>query len=143
MVDYSKYRAINYFQFEPPEKYDRKYFIDEFNKISHVIDQYAQEFYPTKNARSMVASGTATILDDVLLCSGSLTVTLYDAAGKTDANGNKANAGRRITIKNIGTSTVTVDGAGSQTIDGSLTAAITNPYVALEFFSDGSNWWII
>jgi hypothetical protein len=143
VVDYSKYKVVNYFPYEPPTEYDRKYFIDEFNKISHAIDQFAQEYYPTKNASTKTGDYTATVLDDVLLCSGTVTITLYDAGGKTDARGTKQNAGRRITIKNIGTGQVTVDGAGSQTIDGDLTKIITERYVALELFSDGSNWYII
>jgi hypothetical protein len=143
MVDYSKYKVINYFQYEPPEEYDRKYFIDEFNKISHAIDQFAQEYYPSKNASSQTGDYTATVLDDVLLCSGNITVTLYDAAGQTDANGIAQNAGRRITIKNIGTGQITIDGAGTQTIDGETTCIINKQYVALELFSDGSNWYIV
>lgn len=143
MVDYTKYRTIQYFQLEPPDEYRREYFIDEFNKISNVIDQYAQEFYPAKNARSLTDSGTATTIDDVLLCDGTLTVTLYDAAGKTDPNGIKENAGRRITIKNIGTGTVTVDTQGSQTIDGSATETLPSQWDVLELFSNGSNWFII
>ncbi len=146
MVDYSKYRAIKYFQYEPPTEYRREYFTDEFNKISNCIEQFAQEFYPAKNASVKTGDYTATILDDVLLCSGSITITLYDAAGKADPNGNKDNAGRRITVKNIGTSTITVALVNSQTIDGQTSITIINPsgqYVALEFFSDGSNWWII
>lgn len=143
MVDYSKYKVLNYFRGEAPLEYDRKYHNDEADKISHAIDQLAQEYYPAKNASVQTGDYTATVLDDVLLCSGSITVTLYDAAGKTDARGVKQNAGRRITIKNTGTGAITIDGAGSQTIDGSLTKIITEQYVALELFSDGSNWHII
>jgi len=142
-VDYTKYRTLNYFQFEPPEEYRREYFADEFNKISHVLDQHAQEFYPAKGATTITATYSATVLDDVLLCTGTFTVTLYNAIGKVDNLGIKQNAGRRITIKNIGAGTITVDGAGSQTIDGATTKAISSQYDLLTLCSDGANWWII
>jgi len=82
-------------------------------------------------------------LDDVLLCTGTFTVTLYNAIGKVDNLGIKQNAGRRITIKNIGAGTITIDGAGSQTIDGAATKAIAVQYDLLTLCSDGANWWII
>ena len=69
-VDYTKYRTLNYFQYEPPAEYRREYLADEFNKISHVLDQHAQEFYPVKGATTITATYSATVLDDVLLCSG-------------------------------------------------------------------------
>jgi hypothetical protein len=53
-----------------------------------------------------------------------------------------AQTGREIVIKNINTATVTVDGDGSETIDGSLTVAL-NQYDSITIISDGSNWHII
>lgn len=143
MVDYSKYRDINYYPRAAPPEYGPTFLDDEFHKISHAIDQYAQNYYPSKNASAKTGDYTATILDDVLLCSGSTTITLYDAAGQTDNNGIQSNAGRRITIKNIGTSSITIAPVNSQTIDGSTTKIITVQYVALELFSDGTAWHII
>lgn len=143
LADYTKYRDINYYPRAATPEYRPEFIDDELHKISHTIDQYAQEFYPSKNARSLTANGTATTLDDVLLCNGSITVTLYDAAGKTDPNGRQENAGRRITIKNIGTSSVTIQPQTGQTIDGDTNKKIIEQYVALELFSDGSNWYII
>ncbi len=143
MVDYTKYRDSGYYQLEPPDEYRRTFFQDELNKISRAFQLLFEEFYPAKNAKTVTGDTTATILDDVLLCSGTLTVTLYDAAGITSNQGIKSNAGRRITVKNIGTSSITIDASGTQTIDGTLTKIITEQYVALELFSDGSNWWIV
>ncbi len=143
MVDYTKYRVVNYFPYEPPDEYRRTFFIDELNKISHVIDQFAQEFYPAKNVVAKTVNYTATILDDVLLCSGSITITLFDAGGKTDANGLQQNAGRRITVKNTGVGTITIDPAGSQTIDGASTKTLPTQYDVVELVSDGSNWFVI
>ena len=143
MVDYTKYRDSGYYQLEPPDEYRRTFFQDELNKISRAFQLLFEEFYPAKNAKTVTGDTTATILDDVLLCSGTLTVTLYDAAGITSNQGIKSNAGRRITVKNIGTDTVTIDGAGSQTIDGASTKTMPTQYDVLELFSDGSHWHII
>lgn len=142
-VDYTKYRSLNYFQYEPPAEYRREYLADEFNKISHVLDQHAQEFYPVKGATTITSTYSATVLDDVLLCSGTFTLTLYDAIGKVDNLGIKQNAGRRLTIKNIGTGIITIDGAGSQTIDGDTTTKIADKYALIVLCSDGANWHII
>jgi len=142
MVDYSKYTDITYYPRAATEEYRPEFLDDEFHKISHVMDKFAQEYYPSKNASVHTADYIATIFDDVLICSGTLTVTLYDAAGKTVSNVSQ-NSGRRIVVKNIGTDTVTIDGAGAQTIDGSTTKAISSQYGSLELFSDGSNWHII
>jgi hypothetical protein len=143
VVDYTKYRDSGYYQLEPPDEYRRTFFQDELNKISRAFQLLFEEFYPAKNAKTVTGDTTATILDDVLLCSGTLTVTLYDAAGITSNQGIKSNAGRRITVKNIGTDTVTIDGAGSQTIDGASTKTMPTQYDVLELFSDGSHWHII
>ena len=134
MVDYSKYTDITYYPRAATEEYRPEFLDDEFHKISHVMDKFAQEYYPAKNASVHTADYIATIFDDVLICSGTLTVTLYDAAGKTVSNVSQ-NSGRRIVVKNIGTDTVT--------IDGSTTKAISSQYGSLELFSDGSNWHII
>ena len=142
MVDYSKYTDITYYPRAATEEYRPEFLDDEFHKISHVMDKFAQEYYPAKNASVHTADYIATIFDDVLLCTGPITITLYDAAGKT-VNNVAQNAGRRIVIKNIGTDTVTIDGAGAQTIDGSTTKTISSQYGSLELFSDGSNWHII
>jgi hypothetical protein len=77
---------------------------------------------------------TATVVDDIILCNGTFTINLYTAIGYD---------GNLITIKNIGTGTVTVDAFGTQTIDGSLTAALPVQYTSLTLTSDGSNWNII
>lgn len=49
------------------------------------------------------------------------------------------------TIKKIDSSVniVTVDGNGTQTIDGDLTKDITVQYESIKIVSDGNNWWII
>lgn len=80
------------------------------------------------------ANYTATTSDCVINCtSGTFTVTLYAASG---------NAGRVLIIQNSGAGTITVDGNGSETINGSLTVSLlTNDSVQL--VCTGSAWRIV
>jgi len=68
--------------------------------------------------------------------SNSITFTLPTAVGID---------GREYTIKRIDSSanTVTLDGDGTETIDGSLTQIIATQYDAIKVVSDGANWSII
>jgi hypothetical protein len=82
------------------------------------------------------ASYTATTDDDIILCNAAtITITLYAASG---------NSGEVLYIKNIrAASIVTIDGDGSETIDGDLVRYIINQYEILTICCDGSNWHII
>jgi len=75
---------------------------------------------------------------EVILCdctSNAITVNLPSAIG------NQA----RLTIKKIdsGGNAVTVDGQGSQTIDGSETATLSAQYASVTIISDNNNWFIV
>lgn len=86
---------------------------------------------------SKAANYTVTTADGahcIVICTGTFTVTLYAASG---------NEGRTVTVKNIGTGVITIDGNASETIDGSLTATIAQRYQSLTVVSDGSNWYIL
>ena len=72
--------------------------------------------------------------DVVVLCTNTITITLYAASGNT---------GKIVTVKNNGTGTITIDGDGSETIDGSLTKTITAQYTSLSLVCDGTGWAII
>lgn len=67
---------------------------------------------------------------------GDFTITLPAASG---------NSGKRIGVKLItGTAnTLTIDGNGSETIDGSITQTLDIQYDSLTLLCDGSNWHII
>jgi flagellar hook assembly protein FlgD len=85
------------------------------------------------------ASYTATAADEVILvsaASGAVTITLPAASGA---------AGRRYTIKktDVGLNTVTIDGNGSETIDGALTLVIANQYEAYTIVCNGSGWFVV
>ena len=89
---------------------------------------------------SKTTTYTAATSDDLLLVSGasaSWTLTLFTAVGNT---------GKVLKIKrtdNTIANTVTVDGNGSETIDGSTTVVLCLKYQDLEIVSDGTNWQIL
>jgi|APGre2960657404_1045060.scaffolds.fasta_scaffold09471_7 hypothetical protein len=68
-----------------------------------------------------------------VLCTNTITITLYAASG---------NSGKVVTVKNNGTGTITIDGNASETIDGSLTKTITAQYTSLSLLCDGTGWAI-
>ena len=83
-------------------------------------------------------TGAYTILtgDDVLLANSStdFTLTLPTAVGNT---------GKKYDIKNINTNSTTIDGDGSETIDGATTQVLGTQYESITIVSDGSNWHVI
>jgi len=89
--------------------------------------------------KSVTANYTATASDRVILCdatSNSITVSLPSASGIT---------GRVYTIKKVdsSTNTVTVDPAGTETIDGASTYSLSSQWDFVTIVSDGSNWVIV
>ena len=86
--------------------------------------------YSNYSIVSKVGAYTTTADDDVVLANGTFTVTLIASAS----------AVRTITIKNIGTGTITIDGNGSETIDGSTTVSLSTQYEDAILEPDGSNW---
>jgi len=81
------------------------------------------------------ATGTYTVTtgDFFLACSGTFTVTLPSAVGKS---------GNHYHFKNMGTGTITIDGNGSETIDDQTTLVLA-PYDNAHLISDNTEWWII
>jgi hypothetical protein len=84
------------------------------------------------------ANYTTTANDGVITVDASgaaRTITLVTAVG---------NAGLQYTIKKIDSSVnlVTIDGNGSQTIDGVVTTALSRQYEAITIISDGANWLV-
>lgn len=99
-------------------------------------------YFTTDNSRSWQAKSsnyTLLVTDYGVLCDvsgGAITITLPTASSaeflpfvikKTDSS----------------TNTVTVDGDGSETIDGATTQILLAQYDALAVVSDGTDWWII
>jgi len=79
---------------------------------------------------------TATLSDDVIVCSSNsgFTLTLPAVAGAT---------GKIYHIKNAGAGTITVDGNGSETIDKLANQSIANQYDSMSVVCNGSEWYII
>jgi hypothetical protein len=85
------------------------------------------------NISTTTTAGAAASTDYVYFISGTTTLTLPTAVGNTN----------RYTLKNVGTSTVTINTTSSQTIDGSTSLTISVRYTAIDVVSDGTNWNII
>jgi len=76
---------------------------------------------------------------DIILCDtsgGAFVVTLPPAS----LNGNSKIVVKKITEDGYA---VSVDANGGEKIDNKLVVVIDGPYDAIQFISDGSNWWII
>lgn len=67
--------------------------------------------------------------------SGSITINLPTAAG-----GSNSLRKHYIIMKLVAANTLTLDGSGAETINGSATKAITNISEGVYLFSDGTNW---
>ena len=81
---------------------------------------------------------TPSLNDDIILCNctaGAITINLPTAVGNT----------KIFNIKKTDSSTnaVTVDGNGTQTIDGDLTLIIFGEGDSYTLISDGANWKVI
>lgn len=78
------------------------------------------------------SSGPVTIGDaPVLYCNGTFTVNLPPAA---------VAAGRIYHVVNVGTGTITIDGDGSETINGATTLAINTQWAVATLHSNGTGW---
>lgn len=87
---------------------------------------------------TIISNTTLDLTNDVVLVDtsgGPITVTLPVAADRV---------GKQFDIKNIGTGVATIDGDGSETIDGSLTIKLSGALKpAATVVNDGSNWWVL
>ena len=90
------------------------------------------EWTPTRNPRVCTASVNVNPLDDMLLCSGAITITLETAVHSD---------GRWHTIVKTDTgTTTTIACTGSETVGGASTKTLTTQYTVLLVKSDGTNW---
>lgn len=95
---------------------------------------------PIDSVVSKTANYTATTADDVIKCDasgGSFTITLYAAA---------SNSGRRLKIIRTDltlSTTLTIDGNASETINLALTVKAATQNESFTIECDGSNWFIV
>lgn len=111
---------------------------DAYRQVSERVNGAISTIQPF-HVRAVTASITADKTYGLYVCDatgGNITVSLPMAGAykgvmfsikKTDASGN----------------TVTVDGNGAETIDGSATAVISLQNGSLTVRSDGTQWWIV
>jgi len=86
--------------------------------------------------RYIVQTKTANysaLVGEYVLASNTITIKLPDSH----------NSGDNITVKNIGTGTVTVSGQSGDTIDGDVDYDMQFQYESVTVISDGTNWYII
>ena len=82
-----------------------------------------------------VVAADATLLVDDDTAGGAVTISLLAVATAGD--------GYSLKIKKLGTTgNVIVDGSGSETIDGAITATLASQYEAIEVICDGSEYHI-
>lgn len=88
----------------------------------------------TKTAAYTISEGDNTIMADAT--TAAFTITLPKAA---------LFGGRRFTIKKIDSSAhaVTIDGDGTETIDGAATVSLASQWAFRTVVSDGTAWFII
>jgi hypothetical protein len=84
---------------------------------------------------AITADPAPAVKDTHYSCTGSFTITLPAVSGTT--------AGDQIRVKNIGTGTVTIDGASSETVDGATTFAMDVQWSSITLVSNGSTGWEI
>jgi hypothetical protein len=100
--------------------------------------QETSRIYPV-GIKSVTDNYTMTDLNLMILAnatSTAITVTLQTAA---------ARPGRRIIVKKTDSSNnlVTIDPAGSETLDGATTIALSQVNAVREYISDGTNWRLV
>ena len=103
---------------------------NELDNLRRDINKYVGKTVIT----SAEAALTLTADNDAVFCDGTFTVTL-PMASSSDGN--------NYLIKNIGSGVITVDGNGSDTIDGAATQSLSSQYDFIAIVSDGTEWFII
>lgn len=110
----------------------------EFQRLRYLLKQQhiTSQWYIFPDLVSKTGAYTAAVDDRVILCdgtSGAFTVTLPTAVGVTD---------KVFYIKKTDSSAnaITIDGSGSEEIDGLTTRSLVNQYEFIMIVSDGANW---
>jgi hypothetical protein len=75
----------------------------------------------------------ALVIDDIIVCSGNMMVTLPDAT----------TAYKRLVVKNIGAGSVSISGVAGQLIDGQSNVMINDQFESLTVAPFGATWLLI
>lgn len=116
------------------------YFRDVADGLIHYKDSTGAilEMYSAggvSTLRNVTATDTFATANETINCTtNTFTVNLPTAIGIQ---------GTTYTLVNSGTGVITLDADGTETINGSLTIALSTQYISRTVQSDGSNWIII
>lgn len=106
----------------------------EIDSVVHIAPYNANPVPKPMPYVAKTATYTITAADYLIECTANtFTVTLPTAVGIV---------GREYEVKNSGTGTITVDAAGTETIDDQLTQVLVQ-YDAMKIMSNGTNWIIV
>lgn len=107
------------------------------SQLSGIVASASAPTVTSATPSGSYAISTYTGLEEVYILtpSANTTVTLPTAAS--------AGAGYRYRIKNMSTFTVTLDPAGSETIDGASTFSTAVQYASISLLSTGASWIIV
>jgi len=104
-----------------------------FEENNNAVESLLKRVSTSKTAAYTIDGSDYLVLADSTAGSFSITLPLVEK-----------HKGQKFVIKQIGSAnTVTIDGDGTETIDGALTQAITTQYDFMGIISDGTEWWII
>lgn len=93
-------------------------------------NDYSEYIDYTKTANAtLTASETG-----IILCSNAITITLPVVSG---------NRGLTYTIVNVGTRSITIDGNGDETINGSANTTLSAKWQKVKLYCTGTQWVII
>jgi len=106
---------------------------DHAQAVNQLLDGYTATTVTAATHTGISTQGHALILCDCT--ANSITVNLPSAAG------NKAIF--NIKKMDAGANTVTIEGNGTETIDGALNKVITVQYASYTLMSSGTNWVIV
>ena len=113
---------------------------DPVKTLAEGINSEANDTFgklPYYATRSVSSADSLVAADDhkIISCTNSFTFTLLAAA--------TAGTAFRVMIYNAGTGTITIDGDGSETINGATTVLLQKQYDSVELWCGGSNWLIL
>lgn len=120
-----------------PADYNRQIYNTILTDIQQEINRGADGYlFPVT---TITTSYSVSLNDSIILAnatSGAITVTLPLALESEQ---------KRLTIKKTDSSgnAVTIDGNGTETIDGALTKSLATQYKAYELVAQGGSWWIV
>ena len=94
-------------------------------------------YHPKRGFRDVSGAGSINADDEVVRVAAGSTYTLTLPTATSAA-------GRTIVFKTIsGSSTITIDGNGAETVDSSADTTLVGALATTTLYSDGTEWWIV